>query len=271
MYYFKIDISRPDNLEQKIYQKLEEKQYPYAYINTIFNVLKKGNILIEDASEDELIALKQALQIDSEKIITTQIKPSLNGLIFDQPTSHRRNSKSSINIDIKIPNNRKKINNNNLFNEMERTVTEEIKPDDVKIDFMSKNKILTNEINHKDSFINNSNISLLKTQKKEEKEEGKKQEKENRIKQYQTQVKSENEKYVNYQFYYIEKPVTLVKFHSCNYIPQNEISNNNSNANYNKRKIMQKKDLILPKTINRRSLKKIITKIGNDHIKTHNY
>ena len=68
MYYFKIDISRPDNLEQKIYQKLEEKQYPYAYINTIFNVLKKGNILIEDASEDELIALKQALQIDSEKI-----------------------------------------------------------------------------------------------------------------------------------------------------------------------------------------------------------
>ena len=227
-------------------------------------------------------------KIDSEKIITTQIKPSLNGLIFDQPTSHRRNSKSSINIDIKIPNNRKKINNNNLFNEMERTVTEEIKPDDVKIDFMSKNKILTNEINHKDSFINNSNISLLKTQKKEEKEEGKKQEKENkpkkedkakeikyekenRIKQYQTQVKSENEKYVNYQFYYIEKPVTLVKFHSCNYIPQNEISYNNSNANYNKRKIMQKKDLILPKTINRRSLKKIITKIGNDHIKTHNY
>ena len=225
-------------------------------------------------------------KIDLEKIRTSQIKPSLNGLIFDQPTSHRRNSKSSIDIDIKILNNGKKLNNNNLFNEMEKTVTEDVKPDDVKIDIMSKNNILTNNLNHKDSFINNSNISLLKTQKEEKKEKEKakenepkkedkpqeiKSEKENRIKQYKTQVKNENDTYVNYQFYYVEKPVTLVKFHSCNYNPLNEISNSNSNTIYNKRKNLKKKDIILPKTINRRSLKRITNKIDNDHIKMHNY
>ena len=225
-------------------------------------------------------------KIDLEKIRTSQIKPSLNGLIFDQPTSHRRNSKSSIDIDIKILNNGKKINNNNLFYQMEKTVTEEVKPDDVKIDIMTKNNILTSDLNHKDSFINNSNISLLKTQKEEKKEKEKtkenepkkedkpqeiKSEKENRIKQYKTQVKNENDTYVNYQFYYVERPVTLVKFHSCNYNPLNEISNSNSNTIYNKRKNLKKKDIILPKTINRRSLKRITNKIDNDHIKMHNY
>ena len=224
-------------------------------------------------------------KIDLEKIRTSQIKPSLNGLIFDQPTSHRRNSKSSIDIDIKILNNGKKINNN-LFYQMEKTVTEEVKPDDVKIDIMTKNNILTSDLNHKDSFINNSNISLLKTQKEEKKEKEKtkenepkkedkpqeiKSEKENRIKQYKTQVKNENDTYVNYQFYYVERPVTLVKFHSCNYNPLNEISNSNSNTIYNKRKNLKKKDIILPKTINRRSLKRITNKIDNDHIKMHNY
>ena len=223
-------------------------------------------------------------KIDLEKIQTTQIKPSLNGLIFDQPTSHKRNSKSSINIEIKIPDKGKKINNNNLFNEIQRTVTETIKPDNTKMDIMIKNNILTSELTHKDSFIYNSNLSLLNSQKEEikkkkqekennpkkgDKAEEIKSEKENRIKKYQTQIKKENDTYVNYQFYYIEKPVSLVKFHSCNYNPLNEISN--SNTNYNKIKNIKKKDIILPKTINRRSLKRIINKIDNSHIKMHNY
>jgi hypothetical protein len=228
-------------------------------------------------------------KIDFEKIRTKQIKPSLNGLIFDQPTSHRRNSKS--NIDIKINVNESKLNNNNLSNDIQVTVNEQIKPDDIKID-ITKNNILTSEINHKESIINNSNMSLLKNQKevkdigegvKENQEEKEKEnepnkedktgeinlEKEISIKQYQTQVNNENDKYVNYQFYYIERPETLVKFHSCNYTQTNE--NITSSTNYNKRKNIKKKDIILPKTINRKSLKRIIKKIGNDHIKIHNY
>ena len=217
-------------------------------------------------------------KVDLAKIRTTQIKPSLNGLIFDQPTSHRRNSKSSIDISVKIPCNGNKLNNNNiLFSENVKTVTEDIRPEDVKIDIITKNNILTSELNNKDSLINNSKISLLKTQKEEKKNEPKKEgkveenksEKENKIKQYQTQVINENDKYVNYQFYYIEEPVTLVKFHSCNYTPLNEISNNNTN--YNKRKNAKIKDIILPKTIDRKTLKRKINKIGIDHIKTNNY
>ena len=225
--------------------------------------------------------------VDLEKIRTAQIKPFLNGLIFDQPTSHRRNSKSNVEIDIKLPVNDNKINNNNLFNEIQRTVTEEIKPEDVRIDFLNKSNILTTELNHKDSIINNSNISLLKGQKeekvekkekenepkKEDKTEEIKSEKENRIKQYQTQVKNENDIYVKYQFYYVEKPSTLLNFHSCKDTPLNEISNSNSNNNtiYKRRKILNKKDIIIPKTINRRTLKKKINKIDNDYIKIHNY
>ena len=220
---------------------------------------------------------------DLDKIRATQIKPSLDGLIFDQPTSHSRNSKS--NIDIKINVNGNKLNNNNSFNEIQKKVTEEIKPDDIKVDII-KNNILTSESNHKDFAINNSNMSLLRNQneakeknekekekenepKKEEKAEEIKSEKENNIKHYQTQVDNEKCTYVNYQFYYIEKPGTLIKFHSSNYTPLNK--NSSSNTNYNIRKNIKKKDIILPKTINRKSLKRIIKKIDNDHIKMHNY
>ena len=220
---------------------------------------------------------------DLEKVRATQIKPSLNGLIFDQPTSHRGNSKS--NIDIKINVNDNKLNNNNSSNEIQKTVTEEIKPDDIKID-ISKNNILTSKINHKDSAINNSDMSLLRNKnevkdrnekekekenepKKEEKAEEIKSEKENNIKHYPTQVNNENNTYVNYQFYYIEKPGTLIKFHSSNYTPLNEEST--SNTNYNIRKNIKKKDIVLPKTINRKSLKRIKKKIDNGYIKIHNY
>ena len=223
---------------------------------------------------------------DLEKIRTTQIKPSLDGLIFDQPTSQRRNSKSSIDIKI-IANDNKLKNSNNLFNDIQKTVNEENKPDDIRID-INKSNIITTELNHKDSSINNSNLPLLKNQqeikdknekeieiekesetKKEDKAEEIKSEKENQLQHYQTQVNNENGKYANYQFYYLEKPGTLVKFHSCNYTPINEI--NTSSSNYNKNKNIKKNEIILPKTINRKSLKTIIKKIDNDQIKFHNY
>ena len=286
------NIIEKSNIEFKEISFNEKTFLPLNY-NTYFilpNFNKHSPKVIYFYRDKNFIEIKEFhtssnYNVDLEKIRTAQIKPFLNGLIFDQPTSHRRNSKSNVEIDIKLPVNDNKINNNNLFNEIQRTVTEEIKPEDVRIDFLNKSNILTTELNHKDSIINNSNISLLKGQKeekvekkekenepkKEDKAEEIKSEKENRIKQYQTQVKNENDIYVKYQFYYVEKPSTLVNFHSCKDTPLNEISNSNNNTIYNRRKILNKKDIIIPKTINRRTLKKKINKIDNDHIKIHNY
>ena len=286
------NIIEKSNIEFKEISFNEKTFLPLNY-NTYFilpNFNKHSPKVIYFYKNKNFIEIKEFhtssnYNVDLEKIRTAQIKPFLNGLIFDQPTSHRRNSKSNVEIDIKLPVNDNKINNNNLFNEIQRTVTEEIKPEDVRIDFLNKSNILTTELNHKDSIINNSNISLLKGQKeekvekkekenepkKEDKAEEIKSEKENRIKQYQTQVKNENDIYVKYQFYYVEKPSTLVNFHSCKDTPLNEISNSNNNTIYNRRKILNKKDIIIPKTINRRTLKKKINKIDNDHIKIHNY
>jgi hypothetical protein len=274
------------SFNEKTFLPLNNKTY---FILPNFN--KRSPKVIYYYRDKNFVEIKEfhtssSYKIDLEKIRTKQIKPSLDGLIFDQPTSHKRNSKSSIDIKINV-----NVNDNKLNNDIKKTVTEEIKPDDIKID-ITKNNILTTEINHKESIINNSNMSLLKNQKevkdigegvKENQEEKEKEnepnkedktgeinlEKENSIKQYQTQVNNENDKYVNYQFYYIEKAETLVKFHSCNYTQTNE--NITSSTNYNKRKNIKKKDIILPKTINRKSLKRIIKKIGNGHIKMHNY
>ena len=286
------NIIEKSNIEFKEISFNEKTFLPLNY-NTYFilpNFNKHSPKVIYFYRDKNFVEIKEFhtssnYNVDLEKIRTAQIKPFLNGLIFDQPTSHRRNSKSNVEIDIKLPVNDNKINNNNLFNEIQRTVTEEIKPEDVRIDFLNKSNILTTELNHKDSIINNSNISLLKGQKeekvekkekenepkKEDKAEEIKSEKENRIKQYQIQVKNENDIYVKYQFYYVEKPSTLLNFHSCKDTPLNEISNSNNNTIYKRRKILNKKDIIIPKTINRRTLKKKINKIDNDHIKIHNY
>jgi hypothetical protein len=272
------------SFNEKTFLPLNNKTY---FILPNFN--KRSPKVIYYYRDKNFVEIKEfhtssSYKIDLEKIRTKQIKPSLDGLIFDQPTSHKRNSKSSIDIKINV-----NVNDNKLNNDIKKTVTEEIKPDDIKID-IANNNIITSEINNKESMINNSNLSLLRNQKEEkdkneeekEKENEKENEpnkedktgeinleKENSTKQCQTQVNNENDKYVNYQFYYIEKPETLVKFHSCNYSQTNE--NNTSSTNYNKRKNIKKKDIILPKTINRKSLKRIIKKIGNDHIKIHNY
>lgn len=68
MYYYVLRYERPDNLEQKMYQKLEKEGHAYSYINTVFNVLKKSGIYIEDATEEEIFLLKQALNKDPKKL-----------------------------------------------------------------------------------------------------------------------------------------------------------------------------------------------------------
>lgn len=68
MYYYVLRYERPENLEQKMYQKLEKEGHAYSYINTVFNVLKKSGIYIEDATEEEIFLLKQALNKDPKKL-----------------------------------------------------------------------------------------------------------------------------------------------------------------------------------------------------------
>ena len=210
------------------------------------------------------------LKTKIKNIKTTQIKPSLYGLNFDMPKSNNIFI-NDFETAIRLANKNNSYNNSYFFEENIKSKNEKDKTEDMKI-ISPKNSISNNEINMnqiQEQENKESNKKIFRINRKEEEEEKEEERKEEEIKEKQKEdikeeIKSNNEKIEKLnqkhlvKIFYIEKPNSLIKFHSSISNTFNE--NSNKIINNNIRNKIKKKNIVPPKEISIRSIKENLKK-----------